>query len=280
MWSRWFTHQCVGVGWASAWGYHLQGGTKHSHGWSRTRSLLAGIAVGDRIVVALPGNRVGRIGEVTGKAVEDHQWEPLVPPRRDRPEGEMGRRIFVRWDLLAAPPDRELVVVLPPGERLSLGELRPTLAPVRSRTLQQLKRSLEDPSNWTRLVGRFGYEKSLSDFIAAYPHRLEDGLLRHPDDKVRERVFTDRGRADVLLLDRDEVPVIVECKQDAPDLDAIRQLRRYLERLRIETGRTPRGVLVHGGSNKLRDEVRREARRSPRIELVQYRVDVDFVPSR
>lgn len=92
-------------------------------------------------------------------------------------------------------------------------------------------------------------------------------------------MFADCPRADVLLIDRDSLPVVVEGKQAAPSVADIRQLRHYLARLRAETGKEPRGILVHGGSRKLREDVRAEARRKPRVELVRYAIDVEFVVS-
>ncbi len=83
----------------------------------------------------------------------------------------------------------------------------------------------------------------------------------------------------MLLSGRDENPVIVDCKQAAPSVMDVRLLRHYLARLREETGKVPRGILVHGGSSKLHEDVREEARRKPRIELVKYNVDVEFAMS-
>jgi len=276
MWPRWFKHQCAAVGWAGKWGFHLTGKTKGGHGWIRARRLIQEIESGDFVIVSLRGHRVGRIGEVTGKAIEDGDWDPLVPPSRERSDGEMGRRIFLRWDLTTGPDDREMVVALPETFRLTQGELRPTVAEVRSLTLTKLRRAMDDPANWVGLLSQFSYEKSLSDYIAAYPHRLEDGLLPHPDKKIRERVFKDRGRLDVLLLDRESLPVIVECKQHQPTVGDIGQLQRYIRRFGHEEKQKARGILVHGGARKLRAEMRRAARREPIIELVQFRVGVDF----
>jgi hypothetical protein len=59
--------------------------------------------VGDYVVAALKSNRIGRLGQVTAKAVNDDQWEPLVPESKDLPAGQMGRRIQVRWDLACGP---------------------------------------------------------------------------------------------------------------------------------------------------------------------------------
>jgi RecB family endonuclease NucS len=81
------------------------------------------------------------------------------------------------------------------------------------------------------------------------------------------------------LLDRNETPVIVECKQGQPTPGDVQQLRGYLKRLKNETGQQARGILVHGGARKLRREVKLAARKGPRIEIVQYRLDVDFARS-
>jgi len=134
---------------------------------------------------------------------------------------------------------------------------------------------MNDPSNWIGLLS-FGYERALSDYIAAYPHRLEDGLLPHPDERVRERVFRDSSRSDVLLTDRDEKPVIVECKQGSPSLDDLKQIRRYMKRLKTETDRDSRGILVHGGARNLRPEIAQAARKHPKVDIVQYSLGVDF----
>lgn len=131
-----------------------------------------------------------------------------------------------------------------------------------------------------QLFSHFKYEKALPDYIAAYPHRVEDGLVPYPDAKVRERVFIDRTRLDVLLLDREERPVIVECKQGAPTPANLKQLRQYMKLLQKETRRKDvRGMLVHGGSRKLRNEVVRAAALAPKIEIGQYHLQVHFAAS-
>src|SRR5438093_3420709 len=160
MWQRWFVNQCAAVGWAGMWGYRLRGDraavgwkeSKHS-GWSRVRGLIDQIERGDYVVVSLRGHRIGRIGEVTGKAIEDDDWDPLVPPSKDKDnsDGQIGRRIFVRWELETGPDDRKLVVALPDGARLTQGQLRPTVAELPIRKLNSLRRAMNDPSNWVGL---------------------------------------------------------------------------------------------------------------------------------
>jgi len=280
MWHRWYRHQCVAVGWHAEWGYTLEGSARSDRGWSRARSALQRIAVGDQIVVALSRHRVGRIGEVTGKLIDDDDWDPLVPRTKREPDGEMGRRVLVRWDMTVGPDSRDLVVLLPENLRFSAGELRPTIAEIRTVSTPHLRDAMNERTNWIGLLSHFPYEKALSDFIAAYPHRLEDGLVLHPSEKIRERVFGDRTRLDVLLLDREDRPVVVECKQYSPTIADLRQLRHYLKLLMIETEQEPRGILVHGGATKLHADVVKSAAESPPLEIVRYHLDVEFTACR
>jgi len=89
MWQRWFRNQCAAVGWAGKWGYRLIGQTKGGRGWSAARKAINNMAIGDLVVVALHGHRIGRLGEITGKAINDDEWNPLVPPGPQLPDGEM-----------------------------------------------------------------------------------------------------------------------------------------------------------------------------------------------
>jgi hypothetical protein len=277
LWQQWYRHQCVAVGFAPYRGLKLRGETEDNGGWRRCRTALLEIEVGDYVVAALKDNRVGRLGTVIEKRVEDDEWDPLVPESKENPTGQMGRRINVRWDLTCGPDDRDLVVALPQGARFPNPERLPTVAKIRSLSLRKLRAAMNDPVNWVGLLSRFTYEKALSDYIAAYPHHLEDGLVPYPNAKVREKVFPDHKRLDVLLLDRKARPLIVECKQGAPTPENIRQLRGYMKRLQRETGRDDiRGILVHGGARKLRSDVIRAASLHPRVQVVQYRLQVDF----
>ena len=135
---------------------------------------------------------------------------------------------------------------------------------------------MNDPANWESLFAHFDYEKALSGYIATYPHHLEDGLTVHPSLKIQELTFGNRTRSDVILLDRHDRTVIVECKQGHPSVEAIKQLRRYIALLKKEKEVVARGILVHGGSRKLHSDVLKEAGASPRIEVVQHRLGVEF----
>lgn len=276
MWQRWFKNQCVAVGWAAAWGYKLEGKSEGGRGWSAARNALKEMEPGHFVVVALRGHRIGRLGQITAKEMGDDQWAPLVPKGPGLPDGEMGRRILVRWDLTIGPDNPDLVVQLPSGKTFSNGELRPTVSRIQSMTYEKVKEEMNDPSNWVSLLGSFRYEKALSDFIANYPNRLEDGLLPHPNSKIRERVFKDKTRLDVLLIDRQGRAVIVECKQHAPTTQDIKQLRHYMKRLKDEVGSEPRGILIHGGAAKLSAPVEESAQQVPAVEVVNYGLDVIF----
>ena len=154
MWPRWFLHQCVGVGWFSGWGFSLMGDSD-DRGWSRARNVLKQIKVGDHVVVSLKYKRVGRIGEVTGKAIEDTDWDPLVPRSASLPDGEMGRRIFVRWDMTCGPESRDWVVALPESACFKAGELLPAISEIRSISLSDLKAAMNNQLNWVELWAHF-----------------------------------------------------------------------------------------------------------------------------
>jgi hypothetical protein len=87
LWRQWFKHQCVAVGWPPQRCFRLHGGTKGGRGWARARKALQDFKVGDVMLVALRGRRVGRLGWVTGKAIEDSHWKPLVEPSSTWPYG-------------------------------------------------------------------------------------------------------------------------------------------------------------------------------------------------
>ena len=277
MWHRWFRNQCVAVGWPPGDGYHLDGehATPPESTWTAAASAFARMQLGDRVVVTLGRRRVGRIGEVTGKAVRDEEWAPLVPPGPGLPGGEMGRRIRVRWDLLTGPSDFDLVVQLP-------SELRVFGRAAISRKYVPLRaviREMNNPGNWLSLGARFRYESAIRDFVGTFPHRLEAGLFPHPNLKVVEFCFQDGQRADVMLMDRSETTVIVECKQHAPAVSDIGQLRGYMSQFAAETGEKPRGILVHAGAVKLPPDVEADALLDPIVEILSYSLDVTFLHS-
>lgn len=277
LWPRWYKDQCAAVGWNPNKGFAMEGKTR-TQDWTRARNCLTRIQRGDMLLVQLKNSRVGRIGEIVRTEIEDRQWNPTVPPSKEHRWGRLGRRIAVRWDLNIGPDNADTVVSLPISNRLPIPLTRPTICQIEPETFKSVVKAMKDETNWVGLQGRFDYERSLSDWIATYPHRLEDNLVPYPDEKLREKVFDDGSRCDVLLIDRHGIPVVVECKQSAPTLENIKQLRGYMKHVRKITRRKPRGILVHGGAASLRDEVRRKVAHERSIKVVRYSLLVDFVP--
>jgi hypothetical protein len=278
LWPRWFKEQCAAVGWNPHRGWSMEGKAQKQD-WATARNYLTQIAAGDMLLVQLKHNRVGRVGEVIRKEVDDEQWNPTVPSSKTHPWGRLGRRIAVRWKLNVGPTDPDMVVSLPRANRLASNLALGTIRRLDRKTFSRVIKAMEDKINWVNLQGRFDYERSLSDWIATYPHRLEDELMPYPDAKVREKAFPDKTRSDVLLIDANGTPVVVECKQGSPTLDNIKQLQNYMNHIRKIARKRPRGILVHGGATSLRDDVRRKIKHDPLLKVLRYSLNVDFVPS-
>jgi hypothetical protein len=281
LWHTWFREQIVAVGWPPE-DYGLRTETD-ARAWSDARRYLLQIKPSDKVVVQLKHWRVGRIATILSKQIEDNEWRPSVPPQSGD-LGEMGRRVQVRWDLTTGPLTPSYVVELPPEARPNIRIWRLTLSPVPDPAFAAIERAAKEESNWVSLVPGFARERAMSEYISALPHLLEDGFVPYPSESARELVFPDQTRLDVLLLDREQNIVIVECKQGAPTLQHVEQLRGYMrnaEKLRtgLKVGRNIRGILVHGGARKLSPEVRAESKRAPQIELVQFSVAVGFTAS-
>jgi hypothetical protein len=275
LWQRWYKNQCVSVGWAGFRGYRLHGKTKNAKNWEICRKALKEMEKGDYIIAALPNNRIGRIGEIISKEINDDQWSPLVPKSKDYPHGEFGRRVIVRWDLSAGPLNPDLIIKLPEDCRFTGAELRLTICKVKSHAIDEFINLANDQSNWVGLFGKFKYEQALSDYIANYPHHLDDNLSPYPNSRVREKYYKDKTRSDVLLIDKDGTPVIVECKQNTPTDQDIKQLIKYMKNLQKELNMRPRGILVHGGSPKIHSAILKNVRKY-HIDIVNYKLDVEF----
>ncbi|HKP19122.1 MAG TPA: endonuclease NucS, partial [Gaiellaceae bacterium] len=84
-----------------------------------------------------------------------------------------------------------------------------------------------------------GVEGDLQEELAAQPEVLEDGLRL-----VRREWPTDIGPLDLMCRDEDGCWVAVEVKRVA-GIDAVEQLARYLERIRVDPARAAcRGLLA------------------------------------
>ena len=189
----------------------------------------------------------------------------------------MGRRVHVRWDLTIGPPDPDEVVLLPESARFTPGKLRATLCAIDRKQFSAIEDAMKDAVNWVSAFDHnFRYERSLSDYIGTFPNRLEEGMQKYPSMKVWEKVFDDGSRSDVLLVDRENRPVVVECKKPNPTVEDLQQLEGYMKHVEKLTKQKTRGYLVHGGSRILDPSVRQYLAKRPSIEVVRYRLDIDF----
>ncbi len=282
LWQSWFTQQTVAIGWPPRW-WPLEGKTKTT-GWNIARNAAKQIQPGDKILVQLSDSRVGRIGTVVASRILDNEWLPTVPKDRENPEGEMGRRFEVRWDLSSGPISPSAVAKLPEGVRFQGATLRLTIARVPDLLAAKIEIALKDEANWTAVHSRFATERAISEYINEFPHLLETGLRPYPNAKTREFTFKDKKRSDVLLLDPEGGLVIVECKQNAPVLKDLQQLRHYMKRARQEIVGSDqkiaiRGILVHGGPPRIDSNLLQVASQKPVVEIVCFAVSVNFVSS-
>jgi hypothetical protein len=282
LWQTWFLEQTAAIGWPPN-KYSIDA-RKKENDWRLASQIARRVQVGDKIIVQLSNHHVGRIGTVIAAHIEDDEWKETVPETKYLRQGEMGRRFDVRWDLTVGqiPISPSAIAKLPESARFTGPTLRRTIFEVHPKLARSIEKALKDIKVWTTLQHRFASERSISEYIAAYPHRLEDGMVVYPNKKVREYVFQDRKRIDVLLLDKAERLVVVECKQGVPTKNDINQLCGYMSRAKNEISSSSiiRGILVHGGALKLSEEIRKYANKRPHVELVRFSVSVDFMSSR
>lgn len=281
LWNTWFKERVVAVGWSRLWGFKVERGAgKKDHTWSRVRACLGRMKRGDRIVVQLPGNHVARVGHVVStRGIADEVWNPTVPRvpgsrKRLERDGEMGRRIAVRWSRVG-PTDPDLITVLPDEAQLSVPVRMAPLVRLKPEAYKRIRAAMQANDNWVRVVPEFKHESALSDYIAVNPTRLGSGMRAFPAKSVREHVFRNGKRSDVLLVDRSDYLVVVECKQGPAEVAHLRQLHGYMRRARELRRGKVRGILVHGGPRRIARGVREAAKRLG-ITTFQHSLAIDF----
>jgi len=83
-------------------------------------------------------------------------------------------------------------------------------------------------------------EAELRDYLAANPDEIEEGL-----HVIRKERPIGAGYADIVARDREGRYVVIEVKRVTASREAVRQLHRYVEKLREENPAAPvRGILV------------------------------------
>jgi hypothetical protein len=76
------------------------------------------------------------------------------------------------------PTDQNLIVSLPEGSRLADNELRPTIAEIKSLTLEQLRTTMNDPTNW---VGLLAHNRESTLPSNTYSRRKSNGRTEFDD---------------------------------------------------------------------------------------------------
>jgi len=84
----------------------------------------------------------------------------------------------------------------------------------------------------------FGTEKDIRRYLASNPHLLSPGLIL-----VGEEVQTPYGVVDLLFKDEDGSMVVVEIKNERASIQAVTQLKRYVDYFKTK-GFKVRGVIV------------------------------------
>ncbi|MEM2075583.1 MAG: endonuclease NucS [Zestosphaera sp.] len=116
---------------------------------------------------------------------------------------------------------------------------------IRTRPREELTISLKGPCEVivAKLgVGRYvisGTERDVIEYLARSPGLIEEGA-----ELVSREVMTPHGRVDLVLRDRGGGLLVVEVKRGAADIEAVYQLKRYVEYYASLGVVNVRGVLV------------------------------------
>ncbi|MCD6464711.1 endonuclease NucS [Candidatus Woesearchaeota archaeon] len=85
-----------------------------------------------------------------------------------------------------------------------------------------------------------GNEQEMSDYILENPELIEEGFK-----PLSREEHTRYGFIDVFGYDKNNVLTVIECKRYKAGLDAVQQLRRYVEKIKSSKGLTKvRGILA------------------------------------
>jgi hypothetical protein len=171
-WGTWVKERCVAIGWPPP-KHHLLGPT-HKPDWEKARNRAQAIQPGDIIIPFLMDHTFGTPGIVKRVAIKDVEWNPTVLKggyANNPGEGELGRRIEVRWLKKGVPP-LDKVAVMPASMQEPRGAVRATIEPVRSKRYARFMRIISDPSNWKR------YENKKANDSGQTPTKLVDDATK------------------------------------------------------------------------------------------------------
>lgn len=218
---------------------------------------------------------------------------------------EIGGEINEKGELCVGAPERPIYIQSWDNGKLLLGSQHPlytvtkgnvrrvnpntdgedagwywvAIAPKHLRTALDLALGLSDPVTDDL---QFAYECILRDYCAQNPAKVEPGLTLYEHAGVRGVEYPAGGRfIDVLALDADRNPVVIEFKLSRGHDQVLGQLLYYIEWIRQNppVGSAPvnqvRGIIV---ARHISDALRLAAYSQPNISLVEYSLSVTFTP--
>lgn len=120
---------------------------------------------------------------------------------------------------------------------------------------------------------RFALEADLRDFLAANLQVIEPGLKLYRDGEQDGVEFSvDRGRIDILAIDRNGTPVVIELKLAKGRNRAIGQLLYYMGWIDQNLGKgQSRGIIV---ARDIPDDLLIATNRVSGVSLYRYRVSM------
>ena len=121
------------------------------------------------------------------------------------------------------------------------------------------------------MKAKFTLERDLQVALRANIEQLERGMTIN--DGGKERIGLSRGRTDILAIDSNEQPVVIELKAVTADHDAIGQILRYMGDLQEKIGGPVRGILI---APDFTAGAIAASKPVPSIELQKYRFNLLF----
>jgi len=120
---------------------------------------------------------------------------------------------------------------------------------------------------------RFALEADLRDFLAANLQVIEAGLKLYRDGEQDGVEFSvDRGRIDILAIDRNGIPVVIELKLSKGRNRAIGQLLYYMGWVDENLGKgKSRGIIV---AREIPEDLVVAVKRVPGVTLYRYNIAV------
>ena len=118
---------------------------------------------------------------------------------------------------------------------------------------------------------KFTLERDLQAALRANIEQLESGLTI--SDGGKERIGLSRGRTDILAIDANNQPVVIELKAVTADHDAIGQILRYMGDLQEEIRGPVRGIVI---APDFTAGAIAASKPVPSIELHKYRFNLLF----